>query len=80
MIGRMIICVCHRVSDRDIARAVQAGCDSFAELQQHTRAGTTCGRCLEHAQDSFAEHAVGVGCGHCAGAGRCGASPAALAA
>ncbi|CAD5372443.1 (2Fe-2S)-binding protein [Rubrivivax sp. A210] len=76
----MIICVCHRVSDRDINRAVQAGCDSFAELQQHTRVGTACGRCIEHAQDSFAELGGGGGCGHCAGAGRCGASPAQLSA
>jgi bacterioferritin-associated ferredoxin len=77
MLSRMIICVCHRVNDRDIARAVEAGCDSFAELQRHTRVGITCGRCLEHAQESFAE--LRGGCGHCTGASLCGASPAAVA-
>ena len=29
----MIICVCHRVSHHDIARAVREGCASFEELQ-----------------------------------------------
>jgi len=49
----MIVCVCHRVSDRDIEREVRLGCDSFEELQEELRCGTGCGRCLEFAQDSF---------------------------
>ena len=69
----MIVCVCHRVSDRDIARAVAAGCDSFDELQEHSRVGTACGACLEYAQAAFAEH--GDGCGHCPSASRRGMTP-----
>jgi len=49
----MIVCVCHRVSDRDIEREVRLGCDSFEELQDELRCGTGCGRCLEFAQDTF---------------------------
>lgn len=49
----MIICICHRVSDRDIARATREGCASFAELQAQTKAATGCGRCRDCAHDSF---------------------------
>ena len=57
----MIICVCHRVSDRDIAREVAHGCRSFDALQDLTRVATGCGACVEFAQECFAAHAGG-GC------------------
>jgi bacterioferritin-associated ferredoxin len=50
----MIICVCHRVSDRDIARAARQGCASFDELQEQLRVGTACGACGECARETFA--------------------------
>ena len=65
----MIVCVCHRVSDRDIAREVAQGCASFDELQDNTRIGTGCGACREFAEETFAAHA-GSGC--CGGHGRQG--------
>jgi len=49
----MIVCVCHRVSDRDIEREVRHGCHSFDELQDELRVGTACGSCLECARDTF---------------------------
>lgn len=49
----MIICLCHRVSDRDIARAAQQGCASFEQLQARTGVATGCGRCRECAHDRF---------------------------
>ena len=49
----MIVCVCHRVSDRDIEREVRHGCDSFEELQDELRVATACGRCAECARDTF---------------------------
>jgi len=49
----MIVCVCHRVSDRDIERAVRNGCDSFEALQDDLRVATGCGRCGECARDTF---------------------------
>jgi bacterioferritin-associated ferredoxin len=54
----MIVCVCHRVSDRDIACAVREGCCSFDELQDELRVGTKCGACREHARDTFEQHAA----------------------
>ena len=49
----MIVCVCHRVSDRDIEREVRHGCDSFEELQDELRVATACGRCADCARDTF---------------------------
>lgn len=49
----MIVCLCHRVSDRDIAREVGSGCPSFDALQERTRVGTGCGACLECAHDTW---------------------------
>lgn len=49
----MIICLCHRVSDRDIERAVRQGCDSFDQLQDDTRVATGCGACTDCAHQSF---------------------------
>jgi bacterioferritin-associated ferredoxin len=52
----MIVCLCHRVSDRDIASEAAAGCASFDELQDSLRVGTACGACLSCAREVFAQH------------------------
>lgn len=41
----MIVCVCHRVSERDIHQNVSAGCPSFDALQDDLRVATACGAC-----------------------------------
>jgi bacterioferritin-associated ferredoxin len=51
----MIICVCRNVSDRDIARAVAQGCQSFNALQEELELGQCCGTCLCSARESFAQ-------------------------
>ena len=52
----MIICLCRRVSDRDIACAVREGCDSFDELQVETGVATACGCCHDCARHTFDQH------------------------
>lgn len=54
----MIVCVCHRVSDRDIARAAQGGCTSFDELQFELSVATGCGKCHDCARETFHHHAA----------------------
>ena len=49
----MIICLCHRVSDRDIRTAVQSGTLSFDLLQDETGVSTGCGRCHDCAREVF---------------------------
>jgi bacterioferritin-associated ferredoxin len=46
----MIVCVCRRVSDRDIVRAVGEGANSFEALQIETGVATQCGRCADCAR------------------------------
>jgi len=53
----MIVCVCHRVSDREIRQAVQGGTVSYDALQSQLRVATCCGRCQDCAHEVF-EHAL----------------------
>lgn len=60
----MIVCLCHRISDRDIHAAVRAGTQCFEVLQDDTRVAASCGCCLDCAREVFdqarAKHAGGA--------------------
>jgi bacterioferritin-associated ferredoxin len=58
----MIICICQNVSERDIAKAVGRGCNSFSALQEQLEVGTCCGSCLCSARESFAEAKAAACC------------------
>ena len=47
----MIICICHRVSERDIDNAVSEGASSLCQLNERLRVGSGCGACVEHVRD-----------------------------
>ncbi|MBI3153771.1 MAG: (2Fe-2S)-binding protein [Burkholderiales bacterium] len=49
----MIVCLCHRVSDRDIQREVGSGTRCFEQLQGDTRVASSCGKCLDCALEVF---------------------------
>ena len=49
----MIVCICRRVSDRDIEREVRSGCHSFEGLQGRLGVATGCGTCADHARQAF---------------------------
>ena len=66
----MIVCLCHRISDRDITREAAAGCSSFDELQDSLRVGTACGACLDCARETFSEATAKSACTGCPGARR----------
>ena len=51
----MIVCVCNRISDREIKRHAQQGCMSFDDLQMETGVATCCGCCESCARDVFHE-------------------------
>lgn len=61
----MIVCLCHRVSDRDIHREVGAGMSCFEQLQDETRVASSCGACHDCAREVFdaAVQARGGCCG-----------------
>jgi bacterioferritin-associated ferredoxin len=52
----MIVCVCRRVSDRDIEREARSGCPSFDALQDELHVGTACGACVDCARKTFDAH------------------------
>ena len=54
----MIVCVCHRVSDREIARHARAGM-GFEEIQFELGVATQCGQCEGCVRDVVAQ------CGTC---------------
>lgn len=49
----MIVCLCHRISDRDIQREVRAGITCFERLQDETRVASSCGCCHDCAREVF---------------------------
>lgn len=51
----MIVCLCHRISDRDIRRAAESGVCSFEELQDDTCIARNCACCEECAREVFDE-------------------------
>jgi bacterioferritin-associated ferredoxin len=57
----MIVCLCHRISDRDIREAVRTGTRDFETLQDETCIARNCGCCEECAVETFetalAQHA-----------------------
>lgn len=46
----MIVCVCNRVSDREITRHVQQGMD-FSDIQLELGVATQCGQCESCARE-----------------------------
>lgn len=54
----MIVCICRRVSDRDIARHAP-DCGDFEELQMETGVATACGACRDCAHAMFNCHVRG---------------------
>jgi bacterioferritin-associated ferredoxin len=69
----MIICLCHRVSDRDIQRVVANGVQCFDVLQDETRLASSCGCCHDCAREVF-EAALASPC-----ASRCARAAQAMA-
>lgn len=53
----MIVCVCKRVSDREIHRHVRAGM-GFDEIQFELGVATQCGKCEECARDVIAQCSI----------------------
>lgn len=78
----MIVCVCRRISDREIARHARAGMD-FSDIQFELGVATQCGQCEGSAREIVQQCSASApvaairrdpaGCG--AGCGCTGAAP-----
>ncbi|MFB9885293.1 (2Fe-2S)-binding protein [Balneatrix alpica] len=51
----MLVCVCKRVSDRDVKSLHEQGVTSIEALSTHTGLGSCCGRCKPCAEDLLNE-------------------------
>ena len=51
----MYVCVCNSVTDREIRRAVERGCDSMAKLRNELQVATCCGKCEACAREMLRE-------------------------
>jgi bacterioferritin-associated ferredoxin len=49
----MIVCLCRRISDRDIERAVAHGARDFEQLQDDTCIARNCACCEDCAREVF---------------------------
>jgi bacterioferritin-associated ferredoxin len=47
----MIVCLCHTISERDIARAASDGASTLTHLSERLNLGTCCGACRDCAAD-----------------------------
>ncbi|MEC5399629.1 (2Fe-2S)-binding protein [Uliginosibacterium sp. H1] len=63
----MIVCVCKRVSDRQLRALARDGVTSVCEMQLETGCGTCCGKCLpmvrEIADEAQQREMAGFGMG-----------------
>ncbi|UXH77548.1 (2Fe-2S)-binding protein [Roseateles amylovorans] len=65
----MIVCLCHRVSDRDIRRSVAEGVHNFDVLQDDTKVAAACGSCHDCAREVFDEALQACAAAHGASCG-----------
>ena len=47
----MYVCVCNKVTDKDIRQAVAAGASSMRALRNTLNVGSNCGSCAEMTRD-----------------------------
>ena len=51
----MYVCVCNKVTDKQLKSAVENGAHSLGALQKSLAVGTNCGTCLETSQSMLNE-------------------------
>jgi bacterioferritin-associated ferredoxin len=56
----LIVCHCHRATDREIRRAVREGASSLREVGAHCGAASACGGCAEAVLDIIATELGGA--------------------
>lgn len=54
--SRRLICLCNLVDEKEILSFLKKGASSTNDIQQLTRAGTSCGRCLPLIDELVAVH------------------------
>ncbi len=60
----MLVCICHGVKDQDIERAIQNGVNSVRQLSDKLRLGTSCGCCVDYAEEYLKGRQLGSSLNH----------------
>lgn len=56
----MYICLCHGVSDKKIAQAVEQGARSMRDLNKELKVGSQCGKCTNCAKKVLNEKLIEI--------------------
>lgn len=51
----MYVCICNRVTDRDIHQAARNGAQDLSDLSRQLQVATCCGQCASCAEDMLVE-------------------------
>ena len=54
----MYVCVCNKVTDKEITEAVRRGADSIEAISRELRVATCCGRCRDCAEQVIRDAAA----------------------
>ena len=54
--GKRIVCLCNFVDEKEITSLLKRGAVSTADIQNMSRAGTSCGRCLPEIDAMVEKH------------------------
>ena len=46
----MLVCICNRISDRDIRSAIHEGASGFSDVKTELGIGNCCGQCVPFAK------------------------------
>lgn len=46
----MLVCICNRISDRDIRSAIHEGASGFRDVKSELGVGSCCGQCVPFAK------------------------------
>lgn len=51
----MYVCLCHKVTDKQIKRAIKDGAENLADISEQLGVATCCGSCIDFAQEVINE-------------------------
>ncbi|PCJ19211.1 MAG: hypothetical protein COB04_06095 [Gammaproteobacteria bacterium] len=47
----MLVCICNRISDRDIRHVIRGGANCFSDVRAELGFGSCCGKCVPYAKE-----------------------------
>ncbi|KGJ98008.1 bacterioferritin-associated ferredoxin [Thalassotalea sp. ND16A] len=54
----MFVCICHAITEKDIAAAVEQGAGTMKELREQLNVASQCGKCVQFAKNILTDMTV----------------------